>query len=93
MARSTPVAVRDGLVDRPRYQVTGPCWPIGGHRGPAGSLSGHLSGTRVASAAPRPSAREREARLASLTATYVLRARALGATDAEIAGAVLAQSP
>lgn len=49
------------------------------------------AGTRVASAGPKKSAREREARLASLAAAYVMKARAVGATDTEIAGAVLAQ--
>lgn len=53
-------------------------------------------GTRVAAAAPKPSARERQARLATLAATYVMKARALGATDAEInaeiTAAVLAQA-
>jgi GntR family transcriptional regulator len=51
------------------------------------------AGTRVASAGPKKSAREREARLASLAAAYVMKARAVGATDTEIAGAVLAQFP
>lgn len=50
------------------------------------------AGTRIASAVPRLSAREREVRLACLAAAYVVKARALGATDAEMAGAVLAQS-
>jgi GntR family transcriptional regulator len=45
-------------------------------------------GTRVAPVGPKPSAREREARLASLSAAYVVKARALGATDSEIACAV-----
>jgi DNA-binding transcriptional regulator YhcF (GntR family) len=47
------------------------------------------AGTRVAFSAPKPSAREREARLAGLAAAYVVKARALGASDAEITGAVL----
>jgi len=47
------------------------------------------AGTRVAFNAPKPSARERRARLASLAAVYVTKARALGASDAEITGAVL----
>ncbi|MDQ1537254.1 MAG: hypothetical protein QOE58_1647 [Actinomycetota bacterium] len=47
-------------------------------------------GTRVAQASPKPPAREREARLASLAATYIMKARALGASDADIAAAVLA---
>jgi len=41
-------------------------------------------GTRVATPMPKPSARERQARLATLAAAYVTKARALGATDAEI---------
>jgi len=49
-------------------------------------------GTRVATAVPKPSAREREVRLAGLAAAYVMKARALGATEAEMARAVLAQS-
>ena len=47
------------------------------------------AGTRVAFSVPKPSARERQARLATLAATYVMKARALGASDAEITGAVL----
>jgi len=47
------------------------------------------AGTRVAFSAPKPSARERQARLAGLAAAYVMKARALGASDAEITGAVL----
>jgi len=47
------------------------------------------AGTRVAFSAPKPSARERRARLASLATAYVTKARALGASDAEITGAVL----
>jgi DNA-binding transcriptional regulator YhcF (GntR family) len=50
------------------------------------------AGTRIASAVPRLSARDREVRLAGLAAAYVVKARALGATHAEMAGAVLAQS-
>jgi len=46
-------------------------------------------GTRVALFVPRPSPRERQARLAGLAAAYVMKARALGASDAEIAGAVV----
>jgi len=46
-------------------------------------------GTRVAQALPKPPAREREARLAILAAAYVMKARALGASDADIAAAVL----
>ena len=46
-------------------------------------------GTRVAPLAPKPSPRERQARLADLAAAYVMKARALGASDAEITGAVL----
>jgi GntR family transcriptional regulator len=46
-------------------------------------------GTRVALTAPKPSARERQARLAGLAAAYVMKARSLGASDAEIAAAVL----
>ena len=49
------------------------------------------AGTRVAAAGPKPSAREREARLAGLASAYVVKARALGATNAEITGAVLAK--
>ncbi|MEO8556342.1 MAG: GntR family transcriptional regulator [Actinomycetota bacterium] len=41
-------------------------------------------GTRVSTPMPKPSARERQARLATLAAAYVMKARALGATDAEI---------
>lgn len=51
------------------------------------------AGTRVAAAPHRPSARERQARLANLAAAYVMKSRALGATDAEItAAAVFAQA-
>jgi GntR family transcriptional regulator len=46
-------------------------------------------GTRVAVTAAKPSARERQSRLAGLAAAYVLKARSLGASDAEILGAVL----
>jgi GntR family transcriptional regulator len=46
-------------------------------------------GTRVAVTAARPSVRERQSRLAGLAAAYVLKARSLGASDAEILGAVL----
>jgi DNA-binding transcriptional regulator YhcF (GntR family) len=46
-------------------------------------------GTRVALSAPKPSAAERKTRLAGLAAAYVLKARALGASDAEIVEAVL----
>jgi DNA-binding transcriptional regulator YhcF (GntR family) len=46
-------------------------------------------GTRVALSAPKPSADERKTRLAGLAAAYVLKARALGASDAEIVKAVL----
>lgn len=49
-------------------------------------------GTRVAAASPKPSARERQARLATLAATYVVKARAIGATEAEITEAVLAHA-
>ncbi|MHB8275925.1 MAG: hypothetical protein ACYDC9_14400, partial [Dermatophilaceae bacterium] len=45
-------------------------------------------GTRVVAAATRPSARERQARLATLAAAYVMKARAFGATDQEIQEAV-----
>jgi DNA-binding transcriptional regulator YhcF (GntR family) len=48
-------------------------------------------GTRVAVAARKPSARERRALLASPTAAYVTKARALGATDAQITEALRAQ--
>ena len=48
-------------------------------------------GNGVAVAARKPSARERRARLASPTAAYVTKARALGATDAEITEALRAQ--
>jgi GntR family transcriptional regulator len=47
------------------------------------------AGTRVALSTPKPSARERQARLAGLASAYVMKARALGASDAEITGAVL----
>ena len=47
------------------------------------------AGTRVAFNAPKPSARERQSRLAGLAAAYVTKARALGASDAEITAAVL----
>jgi len=46
-------------------------------------------GTRVALSVPKPSAGERKARLAGLAAAYVLKARALGASDTEIVQAVL----
>ncbi len=46
------------------------------------------AGTRVTAAPPRPSARERQDRLAGLAAAYVTKARALGATDPEIYEAV-----
>jgi DNA-binding transcriptional regulator YhcF (GntR family) len=49
-------------------------------------------GTRVAHSGPRPSPSEREARLSGLAAAYVVKARALGATDTEIAAAVRSQS-
>lgn len=49
-------------------------------------------GTRVTSGGPKPSAREREVRLAALAAAYVVRAHAIGAGDAEIEAAVAAQS-
>lgn len=49
-------------------------------------------GTRVVAVAPRRSARERQARLSTLAAAYVMKARALGATDAEVTAAVLARS-
>jgi len=56
----------------------------------AGLVRSHRGGgTRVALTAPRHSARERQARLAALAATYVMKARALGASDAEITGAVM----
>jgi GntR family transcriptional regulator len=48
-------------------------------------------GTRVAVAVTRPSVKERQSRLAGLAAAYVLKARALGATEAEITAAVRAQ--
>jgi DNA-binding transcriptional regulator YhcF (GntR family) len=48
-------------------------------------------GTRVTAAAPKPSRREAQARLAGLAASYVTKARALGATEAEIVAAVVAQ--
>ena len=47
------------------------------------------AGTRVAFSVPKPSAQERQARLAGLAAAYVMKARALGASDAEITAAVL----
>jgi DNA-binding transcriptional regulator YhcF (GntR family) len=47
------------------------------------------AGTRVALSSPQPSAREREARLGGLAAAYVMKARALGASNAEITAAVL----
>jgi DNA-binding transcriptional regulator YhcF (GntR family) len=50
------------------------------------------AGTKVAATGPRPSAREREARLTGLAAAYVVKARVLGATDSQIAAAVLSQS-
>jgi len=50
-------------------------------------------GTRIALNAPKPSPREREARLAGLAAAYVTKARSLGVGDAEIAEAVLAHLP
>jgi GntR family transcriptional regulator len=48
-------------------------------------------GTRVAAAVQRPSARERQSRLAVLASAYVVKAHALGATDAEISAALQAQ--
>lgn len=45
-------------------------------------------GTRVAAAAPRPSARDRQTLLTTLTAAYSMKARAIGATDREIQDAV-----
>jgi GntR family transcriptional regulator len=50
-------------------------------------------GTRVAVTAAKPSARERQARLASFAAAYVMKARSLGASDAEIVEAVLPERP
>lgn len=47
-------------------------------------------GTRVTQQAPKPSASERQARLASLAAAYVMKARALGASEADIVAAVRA---
>ena len=61
-------------------------------RGDSGSRRSGLSPpSGSASAGPRPSAGEREVRLAGLTASWVMKARALGETDVEIAAAVLAQ--
>ncbi len=51
------------------------------------------AGTRVALTAPKPSAGERQARLAGLAAAYVMKARALGASDAEITAAVFPDPP
>jgi GntR family transcriptional regulator len=48
-------------------------------------------GTRVATAVPMRSVTERQARLAALAAAYLMKARAVGATDAEITAAVVAQ--
>jgi DNA-binding transcriptional regulator YhcF (GntR family) len=48
-------------------------------------------GTRVAATVQRPSARERQSRLAALASVFLLKAHALGATDAEIATALQAQ--
>jgi DNA-binding transcriptional regulator YhcF (GntR family) len=50
-------------------------------------------GTRVALTAAKPSARERQARLAGLAAAYVMKARSLGASDAQILAAVLPNQP
>lgn len=47
-------------------------------------------GTRVALTVARPSAGERRVRLAALASAYVMKARAMGASDAEITAAVLA---
>lgn len=47
-------------------------------------ISRRGGGTRVASAATPLRATERQQRLAELTASYVARARALGASDADI---------
>lgn len=47
------------------------------------------AGTKVVLTAPRPSAGERQARLAGLAAAFIIKARALGARDAEISAAVL----
>lgn len=46
------------------------------------------AGTRVASGAAKPSARQRQVRLARLATSYVMKARALGASEDEIAAAV-----
>lgn len=46
------------------------------------------AGTRVTSAVPGLTTRQRQARLADLAAAYVTRARAVGATDEEIQEAV-----
>jgi len=46
------------------------------------------AGTRVAPGAAKPSARERQARLAALASAYVLKGRALGASEDDISGAV-----
>jgi GntR family transcriptional regulator len=48
-------------------------------------------GTRVATAVAQPSVKERQSRLADLAAAFVMKARALGATDAEITAAIRAQ--
>jgi len=45
------------------------------------------AGTRVAPAAAKPSAGERQARLAGLASAYVTKARALGASEDEISAA------
>jgi DNA-binding transcriptional regulator YhcF (GntR family) len=50
-------------------------------------------GTRVALTVPKPSAGERQVRLAALAAAYVMKARALGVSDAEITAAVLPGPP
>ena len=46
------------------------------------------AGTRVASAAAQPAAQERQARLAALASAYVMKGRALGASEEDISAAV-----
>jgi DNA-binding transcriptional regulator YhcF (GntR family) len=76
----------------PLRQLAGDSQDVPRTRGGRLVRSRRGGGTRVASAAPKPSAREREVRLARLAAAYVTKAWALGATDAEIAAAVRNQS-
>lgn len=84
--RRTVERPQDKVMDLGGRKVEGPS------RGDSVSRRSGLSApSGSASAGPKPSARERELRLAALTASWVMKARALGKTDVEIAAAVLAQ--